>query len=93
MRPVDAAVRLALAACACFAPLQPSCAQTAYVSDEQAFAVSPDGKWLYVANEDDALVSFVDIAARKIVREVPVGAEVRAIIHTGGKPWGVVVLP
>jgi PQQ-dependent catabolism-associated beta-propeller protein len=55
--------------------------------DPERFAVSPDGKWLYVANEDDALVSFVDIAARRIVREVPVGAEPEGMAVSPDGRW------
>jgi PQQ-dependent catabolism-associated beta-propeller protein len=39
------------------------------------FAVAPDGRQLFVSNEDDNLVSFVDLSARRVTREVPVGVE------------------
>lgn len=42
--------------------------------DPERFAARSDGRGLYVANEDDAKVSFVEIAARNIVAEVAVVA-------------------
>jgi PQQ-dependent catabolism-associated beta-propeller protein len=43
--------------------------------DPELFVVHPDGKRLFVANENDSLVSVVDIIERKIVGEVEVGIE------------------
>src|ERR1700682_3623573 len=51
--------------------------------DPESFDLSPDGKLLYVSNEDAAALSVVDIAARRVVRTVKVGAE----------PEGVTVAP
>jgi DNA-binding beta-propeller fold protein YncE len=33
-------------------------------------AFSPDGRWLYTENEEDASLSIIDVAARKLVRQV-----------------------
>ncbi len=44
-------------------------------SDPERFALSPDGKIAYIANENDAVVSFLDLATGKIVNEVKVGPE------------------
>ena len=52
-------------------------------SDPERFAVSPDGKTIYIANEDHSAVSFLDLASGKITREVKVGP----------KPEGVGVSP
>src|SRR6202044_155931 len=43
----------------------------------------PDGKLVFVANENDALLTAIDIATRKVVSEYPVGVE----------PEGVAVSP
>ena len=43
--------------------------------DPERFSVHPDGKRLFVANEDDNTVTVVDIAANKVLAEVPVGIE------------------
>jgi YVTN family beta-propeller protein len=51
--------------------------------DPEAFDLSPDGRWMYVSNEETAEMSVVDIAAGKVVRRVPVGEE----------PEGVTVSP
>src|SRR5205085_92908 len=51
--------------------------------DPESFDLSPDGKLLYVSNEDTAALSVVDIEARKVLRTVKVGAE----------PEGVTVRP
>ena len=37
--------------------------------------LSPDGKTLYIANEDDNLVTVIDIEARRVLAEIPVGVE------------------
>jgi YVTN family beta-propeller protein len=51
--------------------------------DPESFDLSPDGKLLYVSNEDAATLSVVDIAAGRVVRAVKVGAQ----------PEGVTVSP
>ena len=43
--------------------------------DPERFAISPDGGTAYIANEDNAAVSFLDIAIGRITREVQVGPE------------------
>ena len=42
-------------------------------------AVSPDGKWVYVATGHGNSVMIIDAATRKIVSTIP----------TGNRPWGV----
>ncbi|TMA09643.1 MAG: hypothetical protein E6J84_15415, partial [Deltaproteobacteria bacterium] len=51
--------------------------------DPESFDLSPDGRFLYVSNEDAAALSVVDIPAARIVRTVKVGAQ----------PEGVTVAP
>ena len=53
-------------------------------SDPENFAVSKDGKWIYVSNEDDDGVSFIDITAGKLVPPT---------IKTGEEPEGVSLTP
>ncbi|MBX6320494.1 MAG: PQQ-dependent catabolism-associated beta-propeller protein [Rhodospirillaceae bacterium] len=43
--------------------------------DPERIDISPDGKLLFVSNEDDNLVSIIDIAARSVVDQIPVGVE------------------
>lgn len=44
-------------------------------SDPENFDVSQDGKMLYVSNEDQATVSFIEIASGKVVQSIGVGGE------------------
>lgn len=44
-------------------------------SDPEEFAVSPDGKLLYVSNEDASGVSILDLATEKIISTLPTGEE------------------
>lgn len=43
--------------------------------DPEAFDLSPDGKVLYVSNEDDGEASFIDVASGKKLQSVKVGEE------------------
>jgi YVTN family beta-propeller protein len=52
-------------------------------SDPENFAVSHDGKTLYVSNEDASGISFVDIASGKVTHT----------IRTGDEPEGVALTP
>ena len=44
-------------------------------SDPEQFAITPDGRTLYVANEDAGVASVVDIGSGAIVKSLPVGEE------------------
>jgi len=44
-------------------------------SDPEQLAVSLDGRWLFVANEDVAQVSVIDASDGKVIATVPVGNE------------------
>jgi YVTN family beta-propeller protein len=43
--------------------------------DPEAFDLSPDGRTLYIANEETAELSVLDIGARKIVQRIAVGKQ------------------
>ncbi|HKQ15888.1 MAG TPA: cytochrome D1 domain-containing protein [Steroidobacteraceae bacterium] len=51
-------------------------------SDPEQFALSRDGKKLFVANEDSATLSVVDIANGTVVQRVPVGREPEGVAVT-----------
>jgi len=46
-------------------------------------AVSPDGKWVYIANGNASVVSVIDAARNSVVGRIPVGK----------RPWGIAVSP
>lgn len=56
-------------------------------SDPEQFDVSPDGKRLFVANEDSATVSVVDVAARKIIERIGVGLEPEGVVASPNGKW------
>lgn len=39
-------------------------------TNSHRLAISPDGRWLYTENEEDASVSVIDLPGRKLVRQV-----------------------
>lgn len=43
--------------------------------EPEAFDVSPDGKTIYVSNEDEGEASFIDAATGKVLKKVKVGEE------------------
>jgi PQQ-dependent catabolism-associated beta-propeller protein len=56
-------------------------------SDPEQFALSPDGKRLYVANEDAATMSVVDVASGAVAGRVPVGREPEGVGVTPDGRW------
>lgn len=56
-------------------------------SDPEQFALSRDGKRLFVANEDSATLSVVDVANGTIVQRVPVGREPEGVAVTPDGRW------
>lgn len=56
-------------------------------SDPEQFALSPDGKRLFVANEDAALTSVVDIERGTVVERIPVGREPEGVAVTPNGRW------
>jgi len=54
--------------------------------EPEAFDISPDGKTIYVSNEDEAETSFIDMASGKKLKSVKVGAEPEGVkISADGK--------
>jgi YVTN family beta-propeller protein len=51
-------------------------------SDPENFAVSQDGKTIYVSNEDASGVSFIDIASGKVTNTVKIGDEPEGVTVT-----------
>ena len=47
--------------------------------DPEQFALSPDGKRLFIANEDNAVTTVVDLASKLVVAQVDVGVEPEGI--------------
>lgn len=56
-------------------------------SDPEQFAMSNDGKRLYVANEDSGLLSVVDVDAGKVVERIKVGLEPEGVALTPNGRW------
>jgi YVTN family beta-propeller protein len=56
-------------------------------SDPEQFDVSPDGKRLFVANEDVALLSVLDIEGGATVKRIPVGREPEGVGVTPDGRW------
>jgi PQQ-dependent catabolism-associated beta-propeller protein len=54
--------------------------------EPEAFDLSPDGKTIYVSNEDDGEASFIDMASGKKLKSVKVGAEPEGVkVSADGK--------
>ncbi len=54
--------------------------------EPEAFDVSPDGKTVYVSNEDEAETSFVDAASGKVLKKIKVGQEPEGVkVSADGK--------
>jgi PQQ-dependent catabolism-associated beta-propeller protein len=56
-------------------------------SDPEQFALSPDGKRLFVANEDSAQTSVVDVENGTIVARIPVGREPEGVGMSPNGQW------
>ena len=56
-------------------------------SDPEQFALSPDGKRLYVANEDVALASVVEVESGKVVARIKVGREPEGVVMSPTGQW------
>ena len=55
-------------------------------------SLTPDGRWLLVANADNGSVSVVDTQSRKTVREIPVGRRPESVAVVGSGPQAIVTL-
>ena len=54
--------------------------------DPEAFAISSDGKTIYVSNEDGGTLTLIDVDTRQIVGTVPIGSEPEGVqIHPDNK--------
>lgn len=54
--------------------------------EPEAFDLSPDGKTIYVSNEDEATASFVDAATGKVLQAIKVGQEPEGVkVSADGK--------
>jgi YVTN family beta-propeller protein len=51
-------------------------------TDPEQFAVSPDGKHLYIANEDAGVISVLSTADGKVEHEIPVAEEPEGVAFT-----------
>jgi YVTN family beta-propeller protein len=51
-------------------------------NDPEQFALSRDGKLLYVSNEDAATASIFDLASEKVAQALPVGSEPEGVTMT-----------
>jgi YVTN family beta-propeller protein len=56
-------------------------------SDPEQFALSRDGKRLFVANEDAATMSVVEVASGAVIARVPVGREPEGVAVTPDGRW------
>jgi YVTN family beta-propeller protein len=56
-------------------------------SDPEQFDISPDGKRLYVANEDAATLSVIDIDRGAVIASIPVGREPEGVAITPNGQW------
>jgi len=56
-------------------------------SDPEQFAISPDGKRLYVANEDVGLASVVDVGSGSVIARIRVGGEPEGVAMTPNGRW------
>ena len=54
--------------------------------DPEAFAISSDGKTIYVSNEDGGTLTLIDVDTRQITGTVPIGSEPEGVqIHPDNK--------
>ena len=58
--------------------------------DPELFILSPEDDTLYIANEDDAMVTVVDMNDKMIVDDIPVGVEPEGMgLTNDGKFWSI----
>jgi YVTN family beta-propeller protein len=56
-------------------------------SDPEQFAISADGKHLFVANEDTGTVSIVDLAGKQSIVKIAVGREPEGVVLAPNGQW------
>ncbi|MGH8176930.1 MAG: cytochrome D1 domain-containing protein [Steroidobacter sp.] len=59
-------------------------------SDPEQFDLSADGKRLFVANEDVATTSVVEIETGKVIARIPVGVEPEGVVVSPNGKWALV---
>jgi YVTN family beta-propeller protein len=59
-------------------------------SSNSLMDVSPDGRWLLVANPDNGTVSVVDTQAQRVLHEIPVGQQPEGVTWLGAGPQAAV---
>jgi YVTN family beta-propeller protein len=55
--------------------------------EPEGVKVSADGKLVYVTSEVASMVHVIDVATRKVVKNVPVGKRPRRFLLAGGELW------
>jgi YVTN family beta-propeller protein len=55
--------------------------------DPETFALSHDGKWLYVSNEDSGQLSAVDLASGRLTTTIAVGSEPEGVAVSDDDRW------
>jgi len=58
--------------------------------DPEQFALHPNNKHLYVANEDDAIATVVDIESRTVIAQIDVGVEPEGMAVSNNGKWAIV---
>jgi PQQ-dependent catabolism-associated beta-propeller protein len=56
-------------------------------SDPECVAISPDGKHLYLSNEDVATASILEVSSGKLLATVPVGTEPEGVTASPDGKW------
>lgn len=56
-------------------------------SDPEQFDLSADGKRLFVANEDEATTTVVEIESGKVIARIPVGVEPEGVVVSPNGRW------
>ena len=64
----------------------------ALAGSNSLLSITPDGRWLLVANSDNGTVSVVDTASRQTVREIPVGRRPESVAVIASGPRALVTL-
>jgi YVTN family beta-propeller protein len=67
-------------------------ASAANAGSNSLMSITPDGRWLLVANADNGTVSVVDAAARSTVREIAVGRRPESVAVIGAGSRAIVTL-
>src|SRR5262245_50832234 len=65
---------------------------SARAESNSLLSLSPDGRWLLVANSDNNTVSVVDTMERKAIREIQVGSRPESVAMVGNGPRALVTL-